>query len=107
MRTRDDVNRNQFTDAARSRGTGIGRRFDRSDITAHDRRYESGTDLFISDELHVGRLDHRIGRLDRGNQTLRLNHSQCFLHLLSLLKLKNSAENKKARPRIFALRRQF
>src|SRR5262249_3007946 len=35
-------------------------------------------DVFLADQDHVGRLHHGIGRFDRANQALGLDHAQCF-----------------------------
>ena len=46
----------QLTDAARGSRPGIGRRFDRRDVSTHDRRDEPGIDFLPADEDDVCRL---------------------------------------------------
>ena len=75
MRAGDDVHTDEFADATGRSSTGIGRRLYSRNISANDRRNESGPDLLVPDKLHIRRFYHRIGRLDHRNETLCLDHS--------------------------------
>src|SRR3990172_8635499 len=59
----------------------------RGHVPAHDGRHVAAARLLVRDELHLRRLDHRVGRLDHCRKPAALDHSQCFSHefLLSLL----------------------
>src|SRR5215471_16463771 len=78
MRTRNDVNADEFSDAARRGSSRICSRLDRGNIAADDCGHQTGADLFVTDQSNVGGFDHRICRLDHRNQTLGLNHSKSF-----------------------------
>ena len=55
----------------------VGTRFDRSsnaaDVAAHDRRDQATADVNSLDDLHVGRLGHRVGRLNQADQSACLH----------------------------------
>jgi hypothetical protein len=65
----------KLADASRRGGTCVGRGLDRRDITANNGRDKAGADLFVSDELHIGGLYHRVGGLDHRYKAFTLNHS--------------------------------
>ena len=75
MRTRDDMDTDKLTDAPRGCGSGVGCSLYRGDVATNNGRYKTGTDLFISDELHIRSFDHRVGCLDHGDEALALDHS--------------------------------
>ena len=79
VRPRDDVDRDQLADAPRGRGAGIGRGLHRADVAAHHDGDVAGADVFLADQDDVGRLDHRVGRLDRADQTRGFDESERFL----------------------------
>src|ERR1043165_2095125 len=79
VRARDDVDADEFADAARGCGPGVGRGLDRRHVAAHDGGDEARADLLVADERDVGGLHHRVSRLDHRHQSLGLDHSQCFL----------------------------
>ena len=78
MRPWDDVDADDFTDTAAGFGTGIHRGAHGGDIAAHRDRHESAANLMLVDERDVGRLQRRIQRLDRRNNPLGFDHSDCF-----------------------------
>src|SRR5688572_3210819 len=80
VRPRNDVYGDELPDAPRRGRAGVGRRLDRRDIAADDCRYVAGPDLLPADQRDLGGLDHRVGRLDHGNQPLGLDHSQRLTH---------------------------
>ena len=57
-------------------GPGVCRGFDRADVAADHHGHVAGADVFLAHKDDVGRLHHRVGRLDRPNETLGLDHSQ-------------------------------
>jgi hypothetical protein len=75
VRTGDDVDADEFADAAGGCCTGVGRVLDGGNVAADDRSDKSGADLFIADELDVRRFYHRIGRLDHCDKAFAFNHS--------------------------------
>ena len=85
MRTRDDVDRHELADAARRGGAGVGRGLDRGDVAAHDGGHVAGADLLPADERHLGGLDHGVRRFDHRDETLGLDHPECFTHLRLLV----------------------
>ena len=78
MRTRDDVDRYELAYAAGCSGSCIGSGFNRGYVTADDSRYESGTDLFVSDKLDVGGLDHGVSGFNRADETFGFDHAEGF-----------------------------
>ena len=52
----------------------------RADVAANHHRHQTAAHVNLADEMHVRRLDHRVGRLDRTDQTLGFNHTQRFHH---------------------------
>ena len=90
MRTRDDVHRDELADAARRRGTGIGRSLHGRDVAADDRGHVAGADFLPADQRDLRGLHHRVGRLDHRDQALRFNHPKRLTHyslLYGLLRL--------------------
>jgi hypothetical protein len=59
-------------------GPGVCRSFHRADVAADHHGHVAGTDVFLTDQHDVGRLHHRVGCLDRPNETFGLDHSQGF-----------------------------
>ena len=66
----------ELPDAARRGGAGVGCRFHRSDIAAHDRRHEAGVHLLPADEDDVGGLHHRVGGFDHADEPAGFDHAQ-------------------------------
>ena len=52
--------------------------FTDGDVPADDRGDQPGVDLLPADEDDVGRLDHRVGRLDHADQAAGLHHAERF-----------------------------
>ena len=61
--------------------TGISGRFASGNITSDNRGNQPTTNLFVSNQSHLGRLHHGVRRLDHRREAARLNHAQCFCHL--------------------------
>jgi hypothetical protein len=59
-------------------GTSISGCFHSPDVAAHKDRHIACADIFFPDQFHIGSFDHRIGGLDRSNESFGLNHSQSF-----------------------------
>src|SRR5438477_7782566 len=78
VRARDDVDADQLADSSRRRRPGVGRGLDRAHVAAHEDGDVARADVLLADELDVGGLDHRVGGLDRADETLGLDHSECF-----------------------------
>ena len=85
------MRRNDLADLICGSGSRIDRCFHRTNIALHDDRNQPASRLLLGDELDVGRLDHRIGRLDRGRQSFRLDESEC-LQYRSLFLLRASKQ---------------
>jgi hypothetical protein len=52
--------------------------FTGADVAANHHRHVASTDVFLADQHNVGRLHHRVGCLDRSDETFGLDHSQGF-----------------------------
>ena len=70
------MNADQFADAPRGRGAGVGGGLHRADVAAHDRGDEPGVDFLPADEHDVRGLDHRVGGFDHADQAARLDHAE-------------------------------
>jgi hypothetical protein len=68
----------QFTDPSGSRGSCVSRRLNSTDIAAHKDSHVSRADVFLSDQLNIRSLDHRIRCLDGAYESFSLDHSECF-----------------------------
>ena len=58
-----------------TRRTRIGRRLHRANVAAAGYCYKAGADVLLAFEHDLRRLDHRVGRFHRSDETLRFNHS--------------------------------
>ena len=56
VRTRNYVNGSYRSDAPRRRRARVNRRFDRADLSAHDRRHQSRINSFVTDQRDIRRL---------------------------------------------------
>ena len=72
---RDDMDADEFADAAGCGCPGIGCGFDGGNVAANDGRYEPGTDLLIAHKLNVCGLYHGVGRLDHCDEAFAFDHS--------------------------------
>jgi hypothetical protein len=70
------MHRNQFADAPRRRGAGIGRGLHGPDVATHEYGHVPGANVFRPDEGHVCGLDHRVSRLDGPDETTGLDHTK-------------------------------
>jgi hypothetical protein len=61
-------------------GASIGSGLDRADIATNQHGDQTGANTLASDQDDVGRLHHRVSGFNSGDETLRLHHSQGFLH---------------------------
>jgi hypothetical protein len=80
MRARDDVYRHELADPAGSGSSGIRRSLDGGDVAADDRGDVPGADLLPTDKGHFGGLDHRICRLDHGDESFGFDHAERLTH---------------------------
>src|SRR5712692_4026870 len=78
MRAGDDVHGHELADSPRGRGSGVCRRFHRADVAADHHGHVTGADVFLAHKDDVGSFHHRVGCLDRPNETSGLDHSQGF-----------------------------
>jgi hypothetical protein len=78
MWPRYDVNTDQLADSARGCCAGIGSRLHRTYVSTNENRYVSGADILFSQELNICGFDHGVSGFDGANETLRLDHSECF-----------------------------
>jgi hypothetical protein len=78
VRPGNNVNTDQFTDPTRSGSARIGGSLYRTNISAHEDRNVAGADIFLSQELNIRGLDHRIRSLYRSDETFGFDHSECF-----------------------------
>ena len=83
MRPRDDVHGDQFADAPRRGGAGVGGGFHGGHVAAHHRGDIARADFFPADERDLGRLDHRVRGLNHRDQSAGLDHAECFAHASS------------------------
>src|SRR5688500_354922 len=72
----DDVAGHELADAAGGLGAGVDRGANAADVAADDRGHERAADLDRLDDLDVGGLGHRVGRLDQRDPALGLDHAQ-------------------------------
>ena len=79
-RASDDVAADEFADLGSRSGSSFDGCSDRADIAADDGRDVSTTDIDSLDDLDTGRLGHRVGRFDQGQEAFGFNQSNCILH---------------------------
>jgi hypothetical protein len=70
------MDRDELTNSSGGCRARVGGGFDRADIATDEHGDVSGADVFRADERHVRGFDHRVGRLDRPDETERFNHSE-------------------------------
>src|SRR5262245_43997343 len=73
VRTRDDVDGDDFADAGGRRLAGFGRRAHRRDVAADDRGDIAAADLLVADQLHLGGLHHRVRGFDHRDEAAGLD----------------------------------
>ena len=79
VRPRNHVHGDELANAARRRGAGIGGSLHGADVTAHQHRDVARADVFLRDQLDVGRLDHGVRRLDCADQSTSFDESERIL----------------------------
>jgi hypothetical protein len=69
-----------FSDAAGSGRSRIDSASHSRHFATHNCSYQAGIDLLIPNQLHICGFDHRIGRLNHGDQPSAFNHTERFFH---------------------------
>ena len=72
----DDVGADQLADPAGGLGAGLDGRADAADVAPDQRGDEAAADLHAAGQVDVGRLEHRVGRLDHADQALGLDQAE-------------------------------
>jgi hypothetical protein len=65
-----------IADAFAGIGAGAHGGVDGAGLATHQHGDITAADELTTDQTHLGGLGHRVGRLDRGNQTTGFNHAQ-------------------------------
>lgn len=68
------MNTDEFADATRRYGTGLGGGHHGPDIAADEYGDVTVEEILFADQLHIGSLDHGIGRLNSSDETARFDH---------------------------------
>ena len=74
----NNVDRDQFADAARGCGTGLRCGFNGTDIAANKHHDVAVEEVFLADENYIRGLDHCVCSLDSADETPRFNHTEGF-----------------------------
>src|SRR6185312_4106942 len=74
----DDVDGDDFTDAARGLCAGVNRGTDSGDVAPKGDRDQAAADLVLLDELHVRRLEGRVAGFDGCDDSLGFDQTDCF-----------------------------
>ncbi len=80
VRAGNDLHADDFADASAGGGPGVGRGLHRGHVAGHKDADQAAAHLVPTEELDVGRLQRRVGRLDQGHETLGLDHPERFHH---------------------------
>ena len=80
MGTGNNVHADQFAHALGCRTARFHSGLHRADVAANHHRHQTAAHMLLADEMHVRRFDHRVGCLNRTDQTLGFNHTQRFHH---------------------------
>jgi len=75
VRTGDDVDGDDFADAAGRDLSGVAGRLDRRDVAADDHADVPAAGPLVADQVDLGRLDHRVGRFHGRRERPRFNHA--------------------------------
>jgi hypothetical protein len=78
MGSGDYVHTDKFTNSSSCSGARVSRRFHGTDIPAHKYRYVPCADVLLTEQLHVRGLDHRVSGFNSTDESLGLDHSECF-----------------------------
>ena len=74
----------QLAHALGRRRARVGGRLDRAHVAADHYGHQAAAHVLLADQGDVGRLDHGVGRLDGGHETLGLDHTQSLHHIRHL-----------------------
>ena len=87
MRPSDHVGHDQLAAEPLDRGlAGFDRRLHGGDVAAHHDRDVRRADFFLAGQRHIRRLEHVVGRVQRGHQTLSFQQTNRFsIHRNALL----------------------
>src|SRR5581483_9920294 len=83
MRTRNNVNADQFANSSGSRGACVCSSLYRTDISANENGDITCADVFFADQDNVSSLDHCVSSLDRADKSFCLDHSESFVRHFS------------------------
>ena len=86
FRPRDHVSADQLAVLAGGVGAGIDSGSHRADVAADERRDISAADLHLAGQGDVGRLAHRVGGCDGGDQALGFDQAEGFVKSKDVLK---------------------
>src|SRR5258708_3618608 len=78
VRTGNDVDGDDFADAAGGFGAGIHRGANRGDVTLEGDGDQAAADLVLFDEGDIRGLECRVARLDGRDDALGFDQSDCF-----------------------------
>ncbi len=68
----------QLAHALSSSGAGVGGGLDGAHVAADHDGHQTAAHMDLADEGDVGGLDHGIGGLNGGDETLGLDHAKCL-----------------------------
>ena len=78
MRIGDHVDRHQFAHAPRRRRARVRSRFHRAHVATHRHGDIARADKLFPGQHDIRRLHHCVGCFDSANETLGLDHTECF-----------------------------
>jgi hypothetical protein len=78
MRSGNYMNTDQLANTAGCSGSCIGRGLNGTDIAAHEYRDVSRPDVLLPDQLNICGFDHSIRGFNCADESLGLDHSECF-----------------------------
>ena len=78
MRTGYNVDADQFANPSSRSCPSVSGSLDSTDITSDQHCDKTSTDVFLADENHVGRFDHRVRSLHCSDKTSSFYHAQGF-----------------------------
>ena len=77
--TRNDVNADEFADAACRHRTRFGGGFHRANISADENGDVAVEEIFFADQNDIGGFDHGVCGFHSSDKTACFNHPQCFV----------------------------
>jgi hypothetical protein len=78
VRARNNMNTNQLANATGGCRARICGCLDRAHVATYKNRYVTGSDIFFSQQLNIRSFDHCVRGFDSADETLGLDHSECF-----------------------------